>query len=173
MYAADIAHFGHFATRRAVIARASRPYVHLSCGKGFSHPMDLKDHHRNKERSNGGAGCAGKDGVPQGDDDKWDAHPSARVEYPDLNYTKVKDGYVLLDQESRDKLDNAIAAGLKYLAEQEKREDGTLNNEESGKEEGQDIKKENEDTEMRADESSIRAAEFGLRTRLSATHRRA
>lgn len=129
MLAADIEHFGHFPTRRAVIARASRPYVHLPCGKGFGHPMDVKHHHGNRDRKDGGLRCPGKDGVPPKDDDKWDAHPSTRIGYPDLNYTKVKDGFVLLDQESRDKLDAAIAAGLQYLSERKGNTGGTLDDE--------------------------------------------
>lgn len=173
LFAAEIEHFGHFPTRRAVIARSSRPYVHLSCGKGFGHPMDLKDHHRNKERTNNGNGCPGKDGIPQGEDDTWDAHPSARVEYPNLNYAKVRDGYVLLDQKSRDLIDNAVAAGLQYLAERESLGRGSVSDEEEDEdvdmemEEDEETKtaKETIDTEMHDDQSLIRSTKLGLRRR--------
>lgn len=171
-FAADFDHFGHFPTRRAVISRDSRPYVHLACGKGFSHPMDVKDHHLH---IGGGKGCNGKDGVPQSDKDTWDAHPSARIGYPELNYTKVKDGYILLDKESRDKLNNAIAAGLEYLKEQEERGGkrdsgvGSSDEDEGGEVEGEmEIEIEKEDTEMHepaAKEASARVSEFGLRKR--------
>lgn len=131
--------------------------------------MDLRDHHRNKARTSGEAGCPGKDGIPQGDDDKWDDHPSARIEYPDLNYTKVKDGYVILDQQSRDKIDNAVAAGLEYLAQRESRErdklsDGEVDTEMEEDAEDETVEK-TVDDEMGAEKAVFRAAKFGLRKR--------
>lgn len=124
--------------------------------------MDLKEHHRNRGRTKGG--CPGKNGIAQGDDDEWDAHPSARVEYPDLNYTKVRDGYVLLDKDSRDKLDNAEAIGLKYLAEQE----GFAADSE-GEMEDIDAEEENEEKKAAVDDASVPAANLGLRRRSART----
>jgi hypothetical protein len=113
--ASEIHHFGHYPTRRAVLARASRPYVHLVCGVGFAHPHDVKDHHSNVTGKKGGQGCVAKVHNPKKKKLEWDAHPSCKIGYPDLNYTKVKDGYIVLDQETADKIEKAVGAGLEFL----------------------------------------------------------
>ena len=40
----------------------------------------------------------------------WDAHETAKIGYQNVSYTKVADGYVILDQESFDKIEAACAA---------------------------------------------------------------
>ncbi|SMR44033.1 unnamed protein product [Zymoseptoria tritici ST99CH_3D1] len=112
--ASEIPHFGHYKTRRAVLARSSRPYVHLVCGQGFSHPHDVKDHHSNTTGRKGGLGCVSKTRDEKQKKLTWDAHESCQIGYPRVNYTKVKDGYVVLDLESAEKIERAVQAGLKY-----------------------------------------------------------
>lgn len=87
------------------MSRDSRPYIHANCGARFSHPDDVKSHHK--------ARCYG-DLKPSA---AWDDHTSCKIGYTQLNYTRCKDGFVVLDQESHDKIEEAVAAGLKYAEE--------------------------------------------------------
>ena len=97
--AADVPHVGQvFQTRRAVLSRAGKPYIHGMCGQGFMHPQDVKHHH---------TGCCKVRNVPV-TTAEWNEHRSCTAGYPDINYTKVKDGFIILDQISWDKLDFAI-----------------------------------------------------------------
>lgn len=59
-------------------------------------------------------GCWAKHGKPKGGAAQWDRHGSCRVALSDINYTKVKDGFVILDQESWDKIEAAVEVGRKY-----------------------------------------------------------
>ncbi|KAK3116677.1 hypothetical protein LTR53_002724 [Teratosphaeriaceae sp. CCFEE 6253] len=128
-----------YETRRAVFVRAtSRPYVHLACGQGFSHPQDVRMHHKvcDIARQLGlelqKTGAIDASGEPVGKEGRqvkkalhWDAHASCAVGYPDIKYTTVKEGYVILDQASADKIDRAVQAGLTYLgAKGKEAEDG-------------------------------------------------
>jgi len=57
---ADIEHVGPvFPTKRAVLMRQSRPYVHAVCGAAFLHPGDVKLHHVGRPTRKV-AGCRGK-----------------------------------------------------------------------------------------------------------------
>lgn len=105
--ASEITHFGPvYATRRSILNRSSRPYIHLPCGSRFAHPGDVKAHAR---KGNGGRGC-GKLG-------NWNEHPSCQADYIQIHYAHAQDGYVILDQESHDRLESAIQSGLKYAEE--------------------------------------------------------
>jgi hypothetical protein len=73
---------------------------------------------------------------------EWDAHPSCKIGYPVVNYTKVKDGYILLDLESAEKIESAVQAGLAYRKD-EKMEEASEQYD-SGEE---DAEHENEDDE--------------------------
>jgi hypothetical protein len=141
-YASEIPHFGHYPTRRAVLSRASRPYIHLVCGQGFAHPYDVKDHHSNTTGKKGGSGCVAKIRDKKQKKLEWDAHPSCKIGYPVVNYTKVKDGYILLDLESAEKIESAVQAGLAYRKD-EKMEEASEQYD-SGEE---DAEHENEDDE--------------------------
>ncbi|KAI5358142.1 Putative DNA topoisomerase, type IIA [Septoria linicola] len=100
LYASEIEHVGpRYGTRREVLRRSTNPYVHSLCGQGFPHPQEVRAHHRAKKCHDD---TSGQD---------WDEHPSCKADYPELNYTKVRDGYVILDQASWDKLEAAVAAG--------------------------------------------------------------
>ena len=105
--ASQITHFGPvYPTRRAVLNRDSRPYIHLACGSRFSHPSDVKAHAR---KGNQARGC--------GDLEKWNEHPSCQADYVHIRYARVKEGFVILDQESWDRLESAVQAGLAYASE--------------------------------------------------------
>ncbi|KAK4503360.1 hypothetical protein PRZ48_004275 [Zasmidium cellare] len=165
-YAAEISHYGPvYKDRRSVFARGNKPYIHAACGQGFAHPQDVKSH---EKKSRGGAGChaPGKE---------WDDHPSCKVTYPELNYCQVKDGYVILDQESFDKLEGAIAAGLAYH-KQVAKEGGKQTRNASVGQSGasEDVGGDEDDTEDNMEgiehtgvygESELRAAALGLRKR--------
>lgn len=101
----EIPHFGPvFPTRRAILGRDSRPYIHAHCGKRFVHPQEVVQHHMGKKGM-----CANHDLSRP-----WNEHPSCHVNYTDLNYAKCKnEQYILMDQHSLDILEAAIAAGLK------------------------------------------------------------
>lgn len=56
--ASEISYVGPiYATKRDVLARDSRPYIHDLCGQHFRHPEDIKAHHAGKS---GKPGCARK-----------------------------------------------------------------------------------------------------------------
>ncbi|CAK1357598.1 unnamed protein product [Cercospora beticola] len=104
LYSTEVQHVGPvYPTRRALMSRTTRPYIHGPCGKGFAHPQDVRSHHHN--------GADTKKNCPLGAGHEWDEHPSCKVGQSDLNYATVKDGFVFMDQESWDKLHDAIALG--------------------------------------------------------------
>ncbi|PPJ52862.1 hypothetical protein CBER1_11313 [Cercospora berteroae] len=104
LYSTEVEHVGPvYPTRRALMSRTTRPYIHGPCGKGFAHPQDVRSHHHN--------GADTKKNCPLGPGHEWDEHPSCKVGQSDLNYATVKDGFVFMDQESWDKLHDAIALG--------------------------------------------------------------
>lgn len=94
----------------------------------------------------------------------WNDHPSCKVDYPQLNYVQVKDGYVILDQESLDRLEQAIAAGVahreKATTQDQDQPGDVVDHTESEKE------VESDDDAMKLDdEDGLRAAALGLRKR--------
>lgn len=110
-YAAEVKHVGPvYETRRAVLARTCRPYIHIHCGGRFSHPGDVKAHHKK-------ANCLDLHERHKYAQIAWDEHPSCKADYAQINYAKVRDGYVILDRESHDKLHDAINAGMKTASE--------------------------------------------------------
>jgi len=106
----QIPHVGPvFATRREVLTRDSKPYVHMSCGEGFRHPIDVKSHHPScvsvkLQKIKGRTDVCG-----------WDAHPSCGISYPEINYMRVADGYVVLDQWSWDLIEKHVKAGKEFM----------------------------------------------------------
>lgn len=154
MNGADVVHYGPvFPNRRAVLSRSTKPYIHGACGQGFAHPQDVKTHERKGRR---GVGChaEGKD---------WNDHPSCKVDYPQLNYVQVKDGYVILDQESLDRLERAISAGLAHHEKAEQDEDQTSDRVDDTQSE---MGEESDDNAMEVDDDdNLRAAALGLRKR--------
>lgn len=163
----EVPHVGPvFPTRRAVLSRNNRPYIHAACGHEFAHPQDVKAHER-KARAGAGCTAAGKE---------WDDHPSCKADYPQLNYAQVKDGYVILDQESFDKLEAAIATGLRH---HESKLENTGENRhmmarvtdisgpQDGSESGDGNEHDNDEEMIDADyeEADLRVAALGLRKR--------
>lgn len=109
--ASSVPHVGPvFSDSKAIIYRDSKPYIHGICGRGFAHPANVRHHH---EGLGGGTrkGCKGT-----GRDKRlaWDDHPSCKISLKMLNYKSVAEGVILLDQESLDKVNTAIAAGLAF-----------------------------------------------------------
>lgn len=154
MNGTDVVHFGPvFPNRRAVLSRSTKPYIHAACGQGFAHPQDVKTHEYKAKR---GAGChaVGK---------AWNDHPSCKVDYPQLNYVQVKDGYVILDQKSLDKLEQAIAAGVAHHERSAQSEDqiGDEVDDKGGK-----MEEESDGDAVEVDDDDdLRAAALGLRKR--------
>ncbi|KAK3721704.1 hypothetical protein LTR37_002869 [Vermiconidia calcicola] len=110
--ASTVAHVGLIhPTRRSILLRADRPYICALCGSCHLHPWDVKFHFR----GHNGTGCWYRHGTPKGA--KWDRHASCSVLYPDINYTKVREGYVVLDQRSLDEIERACDAGRKFKEE--------------------------------------------------------
>lgn len=109
--ASSIPHFGPvFPDSKAIIYRAFKPYIHGICGRAYAHPSNVRHHH---EGLGGGTrrGCKGT-----GTDKhlRWDDHPSCKITLSMLNYKSVAEGVVIVDQESLDKVNAAIAAGLAF-----------------------------------------------------------
>ncbi|KAK3684508.1 hypothetical protein LTR37_020220 [Vermiconidia calcicola] len=110
--ASTLAHVGPIhPTRRSVLFRADRPYICALCGSCHLHPWDVKFHFRGHE----GKGCWYRHGSPKGVE--WDRHASCPVLYPDISYTKVREGYVVLDQRSSDRIERACDVGRKFKEE--------------------------------------------------------
>ena len=100
LHSTEVPHVGPvYPDRRMVLRRESTPYVHF-CGRAFPHPQDVRAHHRQAKCYAGPVS-----------DRAWNEHPSCAVDYPDISYAKLADGYVILDQASQDRLDAAIAIG--------------------------------------------------------------
>ncbi|KAI7533485.1 kinase-like protein, partial [Hortaea werneckii] len=120
MPADQVPHVGPvFPSRRAVLARDSRPYIHSICGRGFKHVDDVKSHHFGSASKM--VGCpiiravVAKDGRKAiAEFPAFDTHESCKVGYADIQYAQTKDGFVFLDQESWDKVQNAVDAGEEY-----------------------------------------------------------
>lgn len=123
---AQVPHFGPvYPTRRAVLAREDRPYIHGICGQGFKHPEDVKTHHMGSGRKH--IGCAAiraavaKEGkTAKSGFAEWDSHESCAVGYQAIKYAAVEGGYVILNQVSWDKLNRAIKAGRDFAKKQRK-----------------------------------------------------
>ncbi|KAK0883697.1 hypothetical protein LTR87_002436 [Friedmanniomyces endolithicus] len=117
-HAADHEHIGPiYPTRRAILARTEKPYIHLACGQGYPHPQDVSGHHKTCSAVRGRSKKA-RDYV------EWNAHESCRIGYPELKYRKVVEGYVILERESVEKIERAVESGLAFLRGQ--REEGEV-----------------------------------------------
>ncbi|KAK0327908.1 hypothetical protein LTS16_001749 [Friedmanniomyces endolithicus] len=125
-HAADHDHIGPiYPTRRAILARTEKPYIHLACGQGYPHPQDVSGHHKT---------CSAVRGRSKKANDyvERNAHESCRIGYPELKYTKVVEGYVVLERESVEKIERAVESGLAFLRAQ--REEGAVGEEVVGAE---------------------------------------
>ncbi|USW57667.1 hypothetical protein Slin15195_G109860 [Septoria linicola] len=97
----QIEHYGDvYPTVYAVLTRPCRPYIHASCGQGYAHPKGVKVHHQ--RCSNSGRA--------------WNEHSSCWISTEDMNIVHCKDGYIIADKESYDKLEKAIRAGMEFYA---------------------------------------------------------
>ena len=107
LYASQITHFGPvYYNRWAILSRTDpAPYIHAACGQGYTHPENVRKHSMRSV-------CSDSRNTA------WDAHPSCQIAYSDLNIGRCKDGWILLDQGSHDKLEEAVAAGLQHLRDQ-------------------------------------------------------
>ncbi|KAI7668306.1 hypothetical protein KC319_g6431 [Hortaea werneckii] len=120
MPADSVPHVGPvFPSRRAIFARDSRPYIHSICGQGFKHMDDVKSHHYGSASRT--VGCPSiRDAVAKHGRKAiesfpaWDTHESCKIRCGDIKYQETKDGYVILNQESWDKVQKAIDAGEEY-----------------------------------------------------------
>lgn len=107
--ASSVPHVGPvFSDSKAIIYRASKPYIHGICGRAYAHPNDVRHHHEGL----GGGTRKGCKGTGKDKHLRWDDHPSCKIALKMLNYVSVAEGVVILDQESLDKVNAAIAAGL-------------------------------------------------------------
>ncbi|TKA81530.1 hypothetical protein B0A55_02986 [Friedmanniomyces simplex] len=110
-HAADHEYVGPiYLTRRAILARIEKPYIHLACEQGFPHPQDVRGHHTKCFVTRKRKGKAAPKDVPE-----WDAHESCKIGYTELMYTKVLEGYVVLDQASVDRIEKAVKTGVAFL----------------------------------------------------------
>ncbi|KAK1058901.1 hypothetical protein LTR74_013041 [Friedmanniomyces endolithicus] len=117
-HAADHNHIGPiYPTRRAILARIEKPYIHLACGQGYPHPQDVRGHHKT---------CSAVRGRSRkvGDYVEWNAHESCQIGYPELKYQKVVEGYMVLERKSVEKIERAVESGLAFLRGQ--REEGEV-----------------------------------------------
>ncbi|KAK5107509.1 hypothetical protein LTR62_001081 [Meristemomyces frigidus] len=106
---ADYPHVGDvYPTRRAILCREDKPYIHFACGQGFKHPDDVRKHHNNNK-------CAALKGKGKRNEE-WNEHLSCAIMLGMLNSTMVADGFVLVDQESMDKVETAVACGRAFKA---------------------------------------------------------
>ncbi|KAI7499172.1 kinase-like protein [Hortaea werneckii] len=118
--ATSVPHVGPiFPSRRAIFARDSRPYIHSICGRGFKHMDDVKSHHYGSASKKVGcpvirAAVAERGRKVIDDFPAWDTHESCKIRYTDIKYQETKNGYVILNQESLDKVQKAIDAGEEY-----------------------------------------------------------
>ena len=125
MPADQVSHVGPvFPSRRAILARESRPYIHSVCGHAFKHVEDVKSHHFGNASKVVGClvirAAVAQDGRRAiAEFPAWDTHESCKIGYSDIQYTQVKDGFVILDQESWDKVQAAIDAGEGYKSKLE------------------------------------------------------
>ena len=92
--ASQIPHLGPiYRDKRTILSRpATKPYIHALCGDRFGHPAEVQRHHNGQS---GRPGCWAKKGKPEGEEGTWDAHVSCKVRLTDLNYVKVKEGFVV------------------------------------------------------------------------------
>lgn len=91
--ASSINHLGSiYPTRRAIMARSHKPYIHALCGMAFGHPTEVQRHHNGQ---GGRPGCWEKSGKPAGDKGRWDRHDSCKVKLADVQSVKVQEGWVV------------------------------------------------------------------------------
>lgn len=91
--ASSINHLGSvYPTRRAILARSHKPYIHALCGLSFGHPAEVQRHHNGQ---GGRPGCWEKSGKPAGDEGQWDKHDTCKVKLADVQYVKVQGGWVV------------------------------------------------------------------------------
>lgn len=113
--AADIPHIGpSFRNRRGLLLRADSPYICQLCGEAFLHPADVKAHF-NGHRDNPGHGCWEEHGSRPGV--AWNDHRSCKISEDELRSVRCKEGWVIVDQESWDRINAAADAGRVFKAE--------------------------------------------------------
>lgn len=84
-----------YTSKRAILARQNtKPYIHALCGARFGFPLEVQRHHNGQS---GRDGCWAKNGKPTGEGSEWNAHESCRLGLSDLEYVKVKEGFVVTD----------------------------------------------------------------------------
>lgn len=84
-----------YTSKRAILARqTTKPYIHALCGARFGFPLEVQRHHNGQS---GRDGCWAKKGKPTGEGSEWNAHESCRLGLSDLEYVKVKEGFVVTD----------------------------------------------------------------------------
>ena len=121
IHSTEIPHIGPvYPSRRAVLAREDKLYICALCGEGFKHPADVRAHFSSPRGGGGrGAGCWERNGKPTGEAARWDRHGSCRVGYLDVEYAKVRDGFVVLDRGSWERVEGACEAGRRSKRENE------------------------------------------------------
>jgi hypothetical protein len=91
--ASTVHHVGPiYSSKRAILARSNKPYVHAMCGQRFGHPAEVQRHHNGQS---GRPGCWEKSGKPHGKDGQWDGDASCKVKLSDMQYVRVQEGWVV------------------------------------------------------------------------------
>ncbi|KAK4569357.1 hypothetical protein LTR86_003119 [Recurvomyces mirabilis] len=100
----EVPHVGKiYPTRRAILARDDKPYIHNACGQGFKHPDDVRKHHNQN--------CDSAKTLQGEKKSLWNDHASCKIQLSQLEYCKVEDGFVVLDQASLDKVQECVDDG--------------------------------------------------------------
>ncbi|KAK3673328.1 hypothetical protein LTR78_006874 [Recurvomyces mirabilis] len=100
----EVPHVGKiYPTRRAILARDDKPYIHNACAQGFKHPDDVRKHHNQN--------CDSAKGLQGEKKPLWNDHASCKIQLSQLEYCKVEDGFVVLDQDSLDKVQECVDEG--------------------------------------------------------------
>lgn len=102
--ASSILHLGPiYPTRRSILSRASKPYLHALCGVRFMHPQDVQRHHNGQ---GGRPGCWEKSGKEKGR--VWDEDESCRVSLKDVEYRECREGWVVVDWGSAGRVEGVV-----------------------------------------------------------------
>ena len=163
--ASEVPHVGPiYPTRHSILHRKDKPYICGLCGESYAHPTHVADHH-GKNKNNGGGACWSRHGKPMGEGAKWDSHESCKVGYRDVDYTRVKEGFVVLHRDSADKIEAACEAGRRFKGERGGVVDlGARDGDEGVVEEDGGVM---EQPRAEMGDAVLRAAAFGLRERKS------
>lgn len=110
--ASDIPHIGDiYPTRRALLVRDDAPYICNICREGFPHPLDVRAHFFGNAKYEGRA-CWVKDGQEAGL--QWNDHASCKVTEKDIEAVRCKEGWVIGDQASWDRIETVVEEGRKF-----------------------------------------------------------